>query len=83
MVSGKKVSRVVGRGIVQDCADHVNVGPVSFNWGRKRSIEDDLHPGSDHPGSDHPGSDHPGSDHPQYQHIKVGLAIMFLKRLAS
>ena len=42
--------------------DHVNVGPVSFNWGRKRTIENDMHP---------------GCDHPQCQHIKVGLAIMF------
>ena len=46
-----------------DSDDHVNVSPVSFNWGRKRTIEDDMHP---------------GSDHPQCQQIKkVGLAIMF------
>ena len=41
---------------IGDC-DHVNVGPVSFNWGCKRTTEDDMHPGSDHPGRDHPGSD--------------------------
>ena len=33
--------------------DHVNVGPVSFNWRRKRTTEDDLHPGSDHPQCQH------------------------------
>ena len=30
---------------IDDCDsdDHVSVGPVSFNWGRKRTIEDDMH----------------------------------------
>ena len=51
-----------------DSDDHINVGHVSFNCGYKRTIEDDMHP---------------GSDHPQCQHIKVGLAIMFRKRLTS
>ena len=41
---------------------------ISFHWGCKRTTEDDMHP---------------GSDHPQCQHIKVGLAVMFCKRLAS
>ena len=48
--------------ISHDSDDHVNVGPVSFNWGRKITIEDDVHP---------------GSDHPQCQRIKIGLAVMF------
>ena len=48
--------------------DHVNVSPISFNWGCKRTIEDDMHP---------------GSDHPQCQHIKVGLVIMFCKKLVE
>ena len=52
----------------RDSDDRVNVSPVSFNWRRKRTTEDDMHP---------------GSDHPQCQHIKVGLATMFCKRLAS
>ena len=34
---------------VCDSDGHVNVGPISFNWGRKRTIEDDMHPGSDLP----------------------------------
>ena len=46
----------------RDSDDHVNVGPVAFNWGRKRTIEDEMHP---------------GSGHPQYQNKKFGLAIMF------
>ena len=25
--------------------DHVNVGPVSCNWGCKRTTEDDMYPG--------------------------------------
>ena len=28
--------------ISRDTDDHVNVGPVSFNWGYKRTIEDDM-----------------------------------------
>ena len=28
--------------------DHVNIGPVSFNWGHKRIIEDDMHPQCHH-----------------------------------
>ena len=58
----------LGLCIPRDSDDHINVGPVSLNWGRKRTIEDDVHP---------------GSDHPQCQHKKVGLAMMFCKRLAS
>ena len=37
----------------RDSDDHVNVGPVSFNWGRNKTIEDDMHPGSDHPHCQH------------------------------
>ena len=45
-----------------DSDDPVNVVPISFNWGRKRTIENDMHL---------------GSDHPQCQYIQVDLAIMF------
>ena len=30
--------------ISRDSDDHVNVGPVSYNWGRKRTIDNDIHP---------------------------------------
>ena len=36
-----------------DSDGHVNVGLVSFNWGRKGTTEDDIHPGSDHPQCQH------------------------------
>ena len=39
--------------IRRDSDDHVNVGPVTFNGGRKRTTEDDMHPGSDHPQCQH------------------------------
>ena len=48
--------------ISHDSDAHVNVGSVLFNWGRKRTIEDNMHP---------------ASDHSQCQHIKVGLVILF------
>ena len=40
--------------ISRDSDDRVNVGLVSINWGRKRTSEDDIHPGSNHPVSNHP-----------------------------
>ena len=46
---------------LKDSDVHVIASNVSFNWGYKITIEDDMHP---------------GSDHPECQHIKVGLAIM-------
>ena len=45
---------------VIDSASDDYVGDL-VHWERKRTIEDDMHP---------------GSDHPQCQHIKVGL-VMF------
>ena len=51
--------------ISRDLDDHVNAGPILFNWGRKRTIEDDMHP---------------GSDHPQCQHIKGRLSDNILKK---
>ena len=54
--------------ISHDSDDHINVGPVSFNWGCKRTIEDGMHP---------------SSDHPQCQHTKVNLAIIFCEKLAT
>ena len=35
--------------ISHDSDDHGNVDTVSFNCGRKRTIEDNMHTGSDHP----------------------------------
>ena len=52
----------IGDCVPRDSDDHINIGPVSFNWGRKRTIEDDMHP---------------GGDHPQCQHRNGGLGIMF------
>ena len=47
--------------ISRDSDYHVNVGTVLFNWGRTRTIEDDMHP---------------GSNYPHWWHEKVGLLIM-------
>ena len=51
--------------ISRDSDDHVNVGPVSFNWGGKIIAEDDMQP---------------GSDQPHCQHIKSRLGGNILKK---
>ena len=48
-MSGVKTWLSALEAVYHDSDDHVNVGPVSFNWGHKRTIEDDMHPGIDHP----------------------------------
>ena len=62
MFSVKNLALNIGDCISRESDNHVSVCPILFNWGRKRSIENDMHP---------------SSDRPQFQHIKADLAIMF------